>query len=144
MIRMSNVFLLVLPGLVSVAPVNGQTDDEAAVRQTLEHYLAGHATGDPTHMRAAFHPEAKLFWIQDGVLRQRSSADYIAGFTGRPAADEARRRRWIESVNVSGTAATGKIVLDYPNGRFVDYMAVLQIEGEWKIVNKIFHRDPRP
>lgn len=141
MTRVFAVCLVFLGGTVASSPPDHATDDEAAVRATLEHYLAGHATGDGAHMRVAFHPEAKLFWVQDGALRQRPSDDYIAGFTGRPAADESRRRRWIESVDVAGTAASGKIVLDYPNGRFVDYMSLLKIDGEWKIVNKIFHRD---
>jgi hypothetical protein len=123
-------------------PHAGADDDEAAVRGALEHYLEGHATGEAAHMAAAFHRDAMLFWVQDGELRQRSSADYIAGFTGHPAADEARRRRWIERVDIAGTAASGKIVLDYPSGRFVDYMSLLKVDGEWKIVNKIFHREP--
>lgn len=135
--------LCVLMATAAAAWPNARLDDdEAAVRRALEHYLSGHATGEAAHMEAAFHPDAMLFWVQDGELRRRSSADYIAGFTGRPAADEARRRRWIESVDIAGTAASGKIVLEYPSGRFVDYMSLLKIDGEWRIVNKIFHREP--
>lgn len=140
MIRTLSSCLVFVLGITAGARPAVRVDDEAAVRETLEHYLAGHATGDGTHMQLAFHPDAMLFWVQDGELRQRTSADYIAGFTGRPAADEAQRKRWIESVDVAGTAASAKIVLDYPNGRFVDYMSLLSIDGEWKIVNKIFHR----
>lgn len=135
--------LCVLMATAAAAWPNARLDDdEAAVRRALEHYLSGHATAEAGHMEAAFHPDAMLFWVQDGELRRRSSADYIAGFTGRPAADEARRRRWIESVDIAGTAASGKIVLEYPSGRFVDYMSLLKIDGEWRIVNKIFHREP--
>jgi hypothetical protein len=139
--RTSMVCLIVVIGLTAGAAFAARPDEDAAVRETLNHYLAGHATGDGAHMRLAFHPTAMLFWVQDGELRQRTSADYIAGFAGRPAADEAQRRRWIESVDVAGTAASAKIVLDYPNGRFVDYMSLLRIDGEWRIVNKIFHRE---
>ena len=118
-------------------------DDEAAVRRALEHYLQGHATGDGAHFRMVFHAESELYWVQDGALRQRTSDDYIAAAPGRPAEDEADRRRRIVSVDVSGTAASAKIELDYPAVRFIDYMSLLKIDGEWKIVNKIFHREPK-
>lgn len=113
--------------------------DEQAVRAALEHYLLGHATGDPEHFRAIFHPESKLLWMRDGQLAMRTSAEYIAGASGRPAPDEAQRRRWIESVDVTGDAAVAKIILDYPTVLFTDYMTLLKVDGEWKIINKSFH-----
>ena len=60
-----------------------------------------------------------------------------------PAADEAGRKRAIESVDVAGTAASARIVLDYPTVRFVDYMTLLKIDGEWKIVSKVFYAEPK-
>lgn len=95
-------------------------------------------------MRIAFHPAAEFFWIAADTLARRSSEAYAGGFTGRPADDEARRRRRILSIDRSGNAAIGKIELDYPSGRIVDYMSLLKIGGEWKIVNKIFYREPKP
>ncbi|MFN2412266.1 MAG: nuclear transport factor 2 family protein [Pyrinomonadaceae bacterium] len=49
----------------------------------------------------------------------------------------------MESVEVSGNAARPKIILDYPTVRFVDYMTLLKINGEWKIVSKVFHAEPK-
>jgi hypothetical protein len=71
------------PGLAQDAP-----DEEAAVRAALEHYLLGHATGDGAHYEMVFHPQSKLFWMRDDTLNTRTSADYIAGASGSPAADE--------------------------------------------------------
>jgi hypothetical protein len=117
--------------------------DEAGVRAALEHYLAGHATGDGAHMRAAFHPAARLFWVRGDTLATRTAEDYASGFNGRPAPDEAQRRRWIERVEVTGNAAVGVVVLDYPQTRFTDYMSLLRIGGEWRIVNKTFVAEPK-
>ena len=116
------------------------TADEAAVRATLEHYIQGHATGDGAHMRLAFHPAARLFWSSADTLATRTSEEYIARSPGKPAADEATgtRKRRIERVDVTGNAAIGKIVLDYPDAYIVDYMSLLKTNGEWKIINKIF------
>jgi hypothetical protein len=118
--------------------------EEAAVRAAVNHYLMGHATGDGTHHRMVFHPESKLFWIQDGQLRSRTSEEYIAGSPGKPAADEAQRKRWIEAVDVTGDAAIAKVVLDYPTARLTDYFTLLKVDGQWKIVNKIFTRETKP
>jgi putative lumazine-binding protein len=133
-------FLILATGAWAIRARN----EEAAVRAALEHYLQGHATGDGAHFSVVFHPDSKLFWVRDGQLMQRTSADYIAGAPGKPAADEAQRKRRIVSVDVTGNAAIGKIELDYPNAKLTDYMSLLKVGGEWKIVNKIFTAEPKP
>lgn len=140
------VLSLIVISIASIAalyPAWAQNKEEAGVRQALNYYLQGHATGDGENFKKAFHTEAKLFWIRDGQFAQRTSAEYIAGATGKPAADEAERKRSIESIDITGNAATAKIVLDYPNARFTDYMSLLKIGDEWKIVNKIFVVEPK-
>ncbi|MGH7587755.1 MAG: nuclear transport factor 2 family protein [Gemmatimonadota bacterium] len=128
----------------AASPALAQADsEEAAVRAALEHYLLGHATGDGAHHAMVFHDVANLYWIRDGELATRTSADYIAGAPGEPAEDEAQRRREITMVDVTGDAAVARIVLDYPDAVLTDYMSLLKIDGEWKIVNKIFTREPK-
>lgn len=125
------------------APAPASADEEAAVRIPLEAYLRGHATGDKDAFRRAFWPEARLWWVRDGQLATRTSEEYINGGSGRPAADEAQRKRRIVSVHVTGNAAIGIIELDYPATRFIDYMALLKVGDEWRIINKSFHAEPR-
>jgi len=137
------ILILCLVAVASFAAV-AQTDENAAVRVPLENYLKGHATGEAEYMRKAFYTEGNLIFIRDGKYTTRSFADYIAGMPGKPAPDEAQRRRTIKSVDIAGNAAVAKIVLDYPSVRFVDYMTLLKINGEWKIVNKSFYSEPKP
>jgi len=113
------------------------------VRIPLENYLKAHATGDGEYHKKAFHAEGNLVFIRDGKFTTRSFAEYIAGSSGKPAADEDKRKRWIESIDVVGNAAFAKIILDYPTVKFTDYMSLLKINGEWKIVNKSFHSEPK-
>ncbi|HVE80233.1 MAG TPA: nuclear transport factor 2 family protein [Gemmatimonadaceae bacterium] len=112
--------------------------EEAAVRRAVEHYFMGHATGDGSHFRAAFHPVANLYFVRDGKLMTRTGADYIAGARGAPSPDESRQSRVVERIDVTGTAAVAKLVLDGPEAKVTDYMALLKTDGEWKIVSKIF------
>ena len=139
------IIFAALAVLALAVPVFAQetVDEEAAVRAALEHYLLGHATGDGSHFEVVFHPEAKLFWMRDGVLNTRTSAEYIANSSGAAAEDETQRRRAITMVDVTGDAAVAKIELDYPDALITDYMSLLKIDGEWKIVNKIFTIRPK-
>lgn len=114
-----------------------------AVKVPLENYIKGHQTGDGEYMKKAFHTEGNLIFIRDGKFTTRSFGEYVAGFTGKPAADEAKRSRRIESIDVAGNAAVAKIILDYPAVKFVDFMTLLKIDGEWKIVNKSFYAEPK-
>jgi hypothetical protein len=113
--------------------------EEAAVRAAIEHYMQGHATGDGAHYRLAFHPESKLLFIREGKFTSWTSEEYIGRAKGTPAADEAQRKRRIDFIDITGDAAVAKLTLDYPEVTFTDYMSLLKVEGEWKIVNKTFH-----
>lgn len=117
--------------------------EEAAIRSAVEHYLMGHATGDGAHFQMVFHPKSMLFWMRDGELNERTSEAYIAGASGQPPADEAQRKRRIAMVDVTGDAAVVKVELDYPGAMITDYFSMLKVDGEWKIMNKIFHVAPR-
>lgn len=117
--------------------------DEAAIRAAIDHYFQGHATGDGAHFRAVFHPASSLFAIREGRFWQLPSAEYAARASGKPPADEAQRKRWIERIDVAGDAAVVKVILDYPNVKFTDYMSMLRVDGTWMIVSKTFHAEPK-
>ena len=134
-------------GLLATAlfllPAQAQNAEDAAVRAAIEHYFRGHATGQGEHFRKVFHPDAKLSAVREGKYWQLTSEEYIARAPGKPAADEAQRKRNIESVDISGNAAIAKVVLDYPQVKFTDYMSLLKIDGQWMIVNKTFYAEPK-
>jgi hypothetical protein len=136
-------FLIV--GLLATLPVitASQSSDEQGVRQALNYYLRGHATGIADTMARAFHPTAELKFIRNGAYTRRPLAEYLAGFNGQAAADEAQRKRRIVGIDIAGNAASAELELDYPNALITDYMQLLKIDGEWKIVHKIFHSAPK-
>jgi hypothetical protein len=120
-----------------------QTAEREAVKIPINNYFQGHATGNPDFIRKAFLPEGRVTFVRDGKVVQRTAEEFASGFTNKPAADEAQRKRAIESIDISGNAATVKVVLDYPAVKFTDYMSLLKIDGEWKIINKTFYAEPK-
>lgn len=125
-------------------PVGARADAGADVRAPLEDYLRGQATAEREYYERAFHPDAELFGMSEGRLVRMTAAQYIERVaSGRPAADEAKRQRWIETIDVSGDTAVAKLVLDYPTIRFTDYMSLVKVDGRWVIVNKTYLASPK-
>ena len=122
---------------------NQNSTEATAARVPLENYIKAHATGKPEFIKQAFWSEAKITAFRDDKLVSMSVDQFAALFNGAPAPDEAARARRIESLDVTGNAAVAKIVLDYPAVKFTDYMTLLKINGEWKIVNKSFDAEPK-
>ncbi|MBK7705697.1 MAG: nuclear transport factor 2 family protein [Acidobacteria bacterium] len=118
-------------------------DEKEKVRVPLESYIKGHATGNPDFIRAAFHKDARINAFRDGKLLNLSAEEFAVRFNGKAADDEAKRKRSIDTIEISGNSAIARITLDYPAVKFTDYMSLLKIDGEWKIINKTFYAEPK-
>ena len=112
--------------------------DEALARKPLESYMQGHATGDPAHIRAAFLPTARIDGLRDGKPVSRTAEEFASGFSGKPADDEALRKRRIDRIELHGNAGMAQVTLDYPTITFTDYFVLLKVDGEWKIASKVY------
>lgn len=117
--------------------------EETLARIPLEAYMRGHATGDAAHIRAAFLPTARIDGLRDGRPVSRTVEEFAAGFSGKPAGDEAQRRRRIDRVELHGDAGMAQVTLDYPTITFTDYFVLLKVDGEWKIASKVYDAAPK-
>jgi len=110
--------------------------EEPAVKVCLENYMSG----DGNRMEKAFHPSATMKYVdyQSGEFKDVPIADFIARVKANTTKPE--RKIGIESLNIEGTAAQAKIRIESGAVILYDYMNLLKINGEWKIVSKIFAR----
>lgn len=131
------LFLLAMLGSLLGGQAFAQAADEE-VRAPIVQYFKGHATGDPVEMRKAFLPTAHIEGNRNGAFSTWTVDEYLAGFKG-PAADESSRKRTIDAVSVTGTAAMAKATLVHGNVTFTDYFVLLKVNGEWKIANKVYN-----
>lgn len=131
------LLVLLLP-----APVAAQQSEESGVRAAVNQYLHGHATGSGEEMKKAFLPTAHIEGIRDGKFVSWTVSDYVARFRGKPAADEPSRKRTIDLVDISGTAASARATLVHGATTFVDYFVLLKVDGQWKIANKVYSAAP--
>ena len=136
--------LFILIGIVTAVSAQKTAADKSEkdlVKIPLENYLQAQATGNGEFIRKAFHADARIMAFREGKIINLSVEEFAGRFNGKAADDEAKRKRTIETIDITGNAATAKIVLDYPNVKFTDYMSLLKIGDEWKIVNKSFYAE---
>ncbi|NTX01116.1 nuclear transport factor 2 family protein [Myxococcus sp. CA040A] len=119
------------------------SEDEAGARRAVELYLKGHATGQVAPFREAMHDEMKMFLNRNGALVRKTTAEYLAGVNGKPAADEAKRKRRLVSLDVTGDVGVAKVEFDHPDAFMTDYLTVIKTDGAWKIINKVVHIQKR-
>lgn len=134
---MKKIFFLLFSCLVSAALF--AQNDEAGARACLENYMSGE--GD--RVEKAFHPTATMKYIDpaNGEFKDIPIADYIARVKANTTRSE--RKIGIVSLNVEGNAANGKIKIETDKFILYDYMNLLKVNGEWKIVSKIFSRQSK-
>ncbi len=120
---------------MSTAPsTKNEYDVIAAV---VQHYIDGGKTGKGD-MKPAFHKDATIFGYAGPDLFAGPIQQLFAWNDQNGPATELETR--IASIDVSGTVAPVRLELDnWTGSRFTDMFTLLKVDGEWKIMNKVFH-----
>ena len=117
-------------------------DSEAQVRAVVERYLHGLKFNNVKDFEAAFWPEARLFFVKkDGSIGQLTQQEWYRMFAGAEGKEE-EGTLTILAVDVTDDAASVKVIETYATSVYVDYLNMLHIGGEWRIVNKIYTSRP--
>jgi metallo-beta-lactamase class B len=132
-------FGLIRPARAQTPAKPGADEDP---RAAIEGYFAAHALGNGEFITQTFTPDAKIQFVEGGESKLWTRDEFAKRFL-QPATDEYRRVRRVERLDVSGTAASAVVTLDYPQVLFTDHMSLLKIGGRWKIVSKVFSADRR-
>lgn len=103
-------------------------------------YVEGMALADEAKLRTAFHPDAAVIGNYQGALEWLRLDDFIAAILDEASAPAGSTPLCdIQSIDIVGDAATVKVVDDFAGMRFTDFLSLVKIDGEWKIVNKVYH-----
>jgi len=112
-----------------------------AIEKAIQPYLDGAKSGRGDDMKPAFHKDATIFGyvgpnLFAGPIQQLFTwNDQNGPATGLHA--------HITSIDLVGTVATVRLELENWTGyRFTDLFTLLKVDGEWKIMNKVFHLHP--
>lgn len=141
------VFALLIGCKENNEPVTNNQNDmekEKIAKLLEEKYLNGAANRmDTEKMLELFHPDFAIFSSDDHqlikfpLLAWKNAVDeYKADDKGKPGLRNLTHK--LDYIDVAGNAATTKVLL-YRNGELLatDYISLLKIEGEWKVVSKV-------
>ncbi len=124
---------------MSNAPIN--VSEYYAIAKVVQHYIDGAKSGRGDDMKPAFHTDATIFGYTGTDLFAGPIQQLFAWNDENGPAKELQAR--IASIDLIGTVATVRLELDDWTGHlFTDLFTVLKVDGEWKIMNKVFHLHP--
>lgn len=92
-------------------------------------------------MKLAFHESATIFGYEGSALFA-GPIQRLFDWNDRngPATELVAK---IASIDVAGSAACVRLELDNWTGtQYTDFFTLLKVDGEWKIMNKVFHIRP--
>ncbi|WP_411030405.1 nuclear transport factor 2 family protein [Spongiimicrobium sp. 3-5] len=107
------------------------------INKTLLNYIEGTSNGEPNRLNKAFHKGFNLYYIKNDTLSIIDGEKYISNFK---LGKKNNRIGKVLSVDYEGDAAIAKIEVLMPDRDriAIDYMLLLKIKGEWKIIHKSF------
>jgi len=118
--------------------ISAQESDKDLVEKTVSYYLDGGTNNDFETLKKAFHKTATMKFITGDGYKEVNALEFFK--KGIKSGPKQNRKTSIESVDISGTAASAKLKIEYDTFAFIDYMNLLKIDDEWKVVSKIFYR----
>ncbi len=131
-------FLLLLM-ICSASTAFSQKSDYEQIEKVLWHYIDGDTNKDYETLKKSFHQNATMKYVSSktGYTEFNALEAFKSIIGKKPETDRVSR---IEYINIAGRAANAKIEVVYPGAVIVDYISLLKVEGEWKIVSKIFSK----
>ncbi|TJY36134.1 nuclear transport factor 2 family protein [Pontimicrobium aquaticum] len=107
------------------------------IKETLSNYIDGTANGEPQKLKRAFHQDFNLYYIKNGDLSVLSGKQYIGNFK---EGKKNNRIGNILSLDYENNAGLAKVQVIMPdrNRIAIDYLLLLKIKDEWKIIHKSF------
>ena len=116
--------------------------DFAGVTAALQVYFDGLHFSDTQRLREVFHPVAHYFCATTGELLHLDMPGYFPVVDRRPspASQGHARTDRIVSIEFAGpVTAFAKLQCSIPPKHFTDFLTLVQLEGRWRIVAKVFH-----
>jgi hypothetical protein len=123
-------------------PAQSQSADlnEAAVVSAVAEL---YVSGEPAKLELAFDPATNLYTTNErGGLRIIPFHEYLENVKKNNGSLEPRKGV-IQEIDRTGNAATVRITTTTPAAVITDYLSLLRLEGQWKIVSKTFFVDRR-
>ena len=112
-----------------------------AITKVMQAYIEGARTGKGAAMKPAFHDDATICgYVGPDLFAGPIQGLYDWNDTNGPATGI---QSCFTSIDVVGTAASVRLDADNWTGhRFTDFYNLVKIDGQWKVLSKVFYLHP--
>lgn len=113
----------------------------AEIAKALQLYFDGFYNGDVATLKRIFHPACHLSNAGEGKLAHDDMETVYARVAGRasPASNGEARRDVILGIDVSSpVSGLARVQIAIGPRLFTDYLNLLKLDGEWRIIAKVF------
>lgn len=141
-VALSAILFAIMPA--SFLPAQTRTDnpdESAAIKKAALDYIEGYYSGDAARMERAIHPDINKASPRDLPQTGRTILTYatyslLVENTRAKAGllDEKERNIQIQILNIENDIANVKVT----SKNFIDYLQLIKMDGQWKIVNVIW------
>ena len=124
-----------------MSTTNSYVNEIDEITKVMQVYIDGARTGKGAAMKPAFHNDATIFgYVGPELFGGPIQGLYDWNDQNGPATDIQSR---FTSIDVVGTAANVRLDTDNWTGhRFTDFFNLVKIDGQWKVVSKVFYLHP--
>lgn len=112
------------------------SNDRELISETIKLYFDGMLQRDKAKLEKAFIPEARLIGYRGENFTLTTFETWAEATSKGEARNPAEYKNEIVSIRVQGNAASVETELYWPGIYYYDFLTLMKIDGEWKIVNK--------
>lgn len=134
---MKKFFTLSICLLLTSTLAFGQSTDEA-IKATVNNYFEGLTTGDTAKLGKAFHSSAILRTVNASTGKIQDFP--IKTFISKTPAGGVKATTKLISYSYAGISGLAAAELQFSDFKYIDLLSLLQVNGEWKIVTRVFSR----
>lgn len=114
-----------------------QSTDEA-IKSTVNNYFEGITTGDTAKLNKAFHSSAILRTVNASSGKIQDFP--IKTFISKTPAGGVKASGKLISYSYAGISGLAAVELQFADFKYIDLLSLLEVNGEWKIVTRVFSR----
>ena len=117
-------------------------EDFNAAQQAAQKFADAVGSGKPEICQPVFLDNAVMFGFLDGKLEQGTIQNLYNNINEAGAPEGYKSR--VDIVFIDGTVALARVLEDNWAGHdFSDYLMMMKIENEWRIVAKVYNQVPK-
>ncbi len=135
--KTSKLYIITLLLGFIAQPLFAQSEDEA-IKTCINNYLEGITKGDTARLNRAFHPNALLKTVNSNSGKIQDFA--VKNFIAKTPAGGLPATPTILNYAYAGVSASAAVELSAPEFKYIDLLSMLKLNGEWKIVARVFSR----